>query len=79
MVRKIESVQNYVNGKQQKKRQLLVILYKKLKSVLQGIHKTYEIIFIDDGSTDKSYAELKRIYDKDKTVKIIKFRKNCIQ
>ena len=36
----------------------------------------YEIIFIDDGSTDKTYNVMKSIADKDDGVKVIKFRKN---
>ncbi len=52
------------------------ILYSELKSVLSKLDINYEIIFIDDGSTDKSFEELIRIKSKDKYVKIIKFRKN---
>ena len=36
----------------------------------------YEIIFIDDGSTDKSYNILQKLANDDKNVKLIKFRKN---
>ena len=36
----------------------------------------YEIIFIDDGSTDESYNILQKLADDDKNVKLIKFRKN---
>lgn len=36
----------------------------------------YEIIFIDDGSTDKTYSVMKNISTKDEKVKVIKFRKN---
>jgi len=36
----------------------------------------YEIIFIDDGSTDGSYNILQKLADDDKNVKLIKFRKN---
>ncbi len=37
---------------------------------------TYEIIFIDDGSTDGSFKELLSLKRKDKNLKIIKFRRN---
>ena len=36
----------------------------------------YEIILIDDGSTDKSYNILQKLANDDKNVKLIKFRKN---
>ncbi|NQV16994.1 MAG: glycosyltransferase family 2 protein [Armatimonadetes bacterium] len=36
----------------------------------------HEIIFIDDGSSDASFAVMKELAAKDKNVKIIKFRKN---
>ena len=36
----------------------------------------YEIIFVDDGSTDKSYSILQQLASEDKNVKIIKLRKN---
>jgi glycosyltransferase involved in cell wall biosynthesis len=36
----------------------------------------YEIIFVDDGSTDKSYSILQKLTSEDNNVKIIKLRKN---
>src|SRR3989338_4842812 len=52
------------------------ILYSRLTDVLRRIKKAYEIIFVDDGSNDRSFYVLRRIHEKDKRVKIIKFRKN---
>ena len=54
----------------------LLILYKELKETLDQLNKPYEIIFVDDGSTDKSYAILLSLQKKDKFIKIIKFRAN---
>ena len=51
-------------------------LYEKLKEVLDQLKKDYEIIFIDDGSTDKTFNELKTLHGSDNNVKIIKFRRN---
>jgi len=52
----------------------VIPLYKELKEVLNSIGKEYEIIFIDDGSVDRTYKNLKSI--EDDRVKIIKFRKS---
>lgn len=51
-------------------------LYNKVSAVLRTLKKSYEIIFIDDGSTDKTYEELQEINKSDNNVKVIKFRKN---
>jgi len=54
----------------------LSILYKEIKEVLDRLNKKYEIIFVDDGSKDRSFLVLKNIKEKDSTVKVIRFRKN---
>jgi len=52
------------------------LLYEKLDKVLKGLNKSYEIIFVNDGSKDNSYDELVKIAENDKNVKIINLRKN---
>ena len=37
---------------------------------------SYEIIFVDDGSTDSSFQIMKSLADKDERVRIVKFRRN---
>lgn len=49
-------------------------LYLEIKSALKN--SDCEIIFVDDGSTDNSLPQLKKIAEKDKKVKIYSFRKN---
>lgn len=51
-------------------------LYTKLKQVLENLRREYEIIFVDDGSSDGTHHILYQIFQKDKLVKIIIFRKN---
>ncbi|MDD3050953.1 MAG: glycosyltransferase family 2 protein [Candidatus Cloacimonetes bacterium] len=36
----------------------------------------YEIIFVDDGSSDKSFQIMKKLAEKDQSVKVIRFRRN---
>lgn len=51
-------------------------LHEKLTTELNKIGKQYEIIYIDDGSDDGSSDILKEIHAEDKTVKVIRFRRN---
>lgn len=51
-------------------------LYSELSEVLEGVGKTYEIVFIDDGSTDNSFRTLKEIHERDNRVKAIRLQRN---
>ena len=51
-------------------------LYDRLIGVLHSLKQQYEIIFIDDGSTDKSLVILKDLAKKDKKIRIFSFRRN---
>src|SRR3989304_4962639 len=50
------------------------IVHERVTEVLKSYGKKYEIIFVDDGSTDGTFGNLMRINDPN--MKIIKFRKN---
>lgn len=52
----------------------LIPLYNELTDVIKG--NTHEIIFIDDGSTDRTPEQLKKIHKDDPRVTIITFRSN---
>ncbi|MEW6620400.1 MAG: glycosyltransferase family 2 protein [bacterium] len=54
----------------------VVELYFRLSKVLAQIDKPCEIIFIDDGSTDKTYALIKDLKMRDEKIKIIRFIRN---
>jgi len=54
----------------------LLSLYKEINDSCSKLDKSYEIIFVDDGSCDESFIVLKKIQKKDNKVKIIKLRKN---
>lgn len=51
-------------------------LYTQITDVVDKLDLDFEIIFIDDGSTDDTFARLENLHKKDKRVKIIKFRGN---
>ena len=50
----------------------VAILHKEIIEVLQGLGYGYEVIFIDDGSTDKTFENLRTL----SPIKIIRFRRN---
>lgn len=54
----------------------IVPLYRELKDILDSIARPYEILFVDDGSTDTTFQRMKNIRENDTSVKVIKFRKN---
>lgn len=51
-------------------------LYGQLNTALKNIDKSYEIIFIDDGSKDRSLGVLKEFKKSDKHIKVISFYRN---
>ena len=54
----------------------LKLLYQRVKNVMANLPGDYEILFVDDGSTDSSYQLLKELAFSDKTVKVISFVRN---
>jgi glycosyltransferase involved in cell wall biosynthesis len=55
----------------------LPILIPKLMEVLEGIGKPYEMIFVDDGSTDRSRPFLKQKASQHPQIHVLGFKKNC--
>lgn len=54
----------------------LPILYKELTDVLANLKEPYEIILVNDGSTDGSRDAMDEIAAQDRSVKVIHFRRN---
>jgi len=51
-------------------------MHRRLKDVLVRLNRTYEIIYVDDGSRDRTYERLRVIYDRDPSVRVVKLRRN---
>ena len=51
-------------------------LHRELSATLDAWARTYEIIFIDDGSVDRSFEILARLQAADPQVRVIRFRRN---
>lgn len=57
-------------------RETLAPLYEQICAVLEPLGDPFEIIFIDDGSTDGSFEIMKGLHEKDPRVRVIRFRVN---
>jgi len=51
-------------------------LYEKIVNTMNKLPYDYEIIAVDDGSTDNTFNKLKEIASKDKRLKVISFKRN---
>jgi len=51
-------------------------LYAELSAALDATGKSYEVIVVDDGSRDDSFARLKAVHGRDGRWRIIRFRRN---
>ena len=51
-------------------------LYSKITEVMRRMRESYEIIFVDDGSTDETFKVLAEIYDKDGHIVALRLRRN---
>ncbi len=56
--------------------QSLDALYRELTAALEGCGRSYEVVAVDDGSTDESFALLSQIQTADARWRIIRFRRN---
>ena len=54
----------------------LTPLYKAIKETMAGLGRDYEIIFVDDGSTDGSFDTLSDLHDIDDHAVVVSFRRN---
>jgi glycosyltransferase involved in cell wall biosynthesis len=51
-------------------------LHQSIAKVLDGLPGTSEMIFVDDGSSDRTFAVAERLASSDKRLRVVKFRRN---
>jgi glycosyltransferase involved in cell wall biosynthesis len=54
----------------------LAALYDEIEAVLDGVDLDWEIVYVDDGSRDGSYAELVRLHEAHRNVRVVRLRRN---
>ena len=54
----------------------VTVLYARLKQVMEQIDDSFEMVFVDDGSSDRSYKLLEEIAAVDSRVLVVKLRRN---
>ena len=54
----------------------VTLLYDRLKAVLEHTGESFELVFVDDGSTDSTFRQLDEIAKVDSRVTVIKLRRN---
>src|SRR5688572_3994716 len=51
-------------------------LYEELTQVLVQYGRSYEMVIVDDGSTDDTFEQLASLQDRDSRLRVIRFRRN---
>jgi glycosyltransferase involved in cell wall biosynthesis len=55
----------------------VAILFERVSEQVAQLQKSYEIIFVDDGSTDSTFSELQKLYTQHQgIVRVVRFRRN---
>jgi glycosyltransferase involved in cell wall biosynthesis len=54
----------------------IVLLYEELQAALDPLGHSWEAVFVDDGSTDGSFAALTRLHDAQDNVRVVRLRRN---
>ncbi len=54
-------------------------LYRRATAALEGAGRSFELLFVDDGSSDGTWAALERLHEQDRRVRAVRFRRNAGQ
>ncbi len=55
------------------------LLFEKIQAVCETIDDTYEVLFVDDGSRDETFAVLSELSEQNPQLRVVRFRKNAGQ
>jgi dolichol-phosphate mannosyltransferase len=55
----------------------LPLLWPELRSVLEGLHLDFEVIFVDDGSRDRSAEIIRGLRESDRRVRLVRLKANA--
>src|SRR6266542_3833181 len=54
----------------------VTVLYDRLKAVMEGSGESFEIVFVDDGSSDETFHLLRQISGVDSRITVVRLRRN---
>jgi glycosyltransferase involved in cell wall biosynthesis len=54
----------------------IALLYEELQAALEPLDQPWETVFVDDGSTDGSFAALTRLHNAQDNVRVVRLRRN---
>ena len=54
----------------------VALLYDELRSALEPLDTPWEVIFVDDGSSDGTFAALTRLHSSESNVRVVRLRRN---
>jgi glycosyltransferase involved in cell wall biosynthesis len=52
------------------------LLVERMMPVLEGLGMTWEVVFVDDGSTDATFARLAEVHAREPRVRVVRLRRN---
>jgi dolichol-phosphate mannosyltransferase len=55
----------------------LPLLWPELRSVLEGLHLDFEVVFVDDGSRDRSAEIIRGLRERDRRVRLVRLKANA--
>ena len=51
-------------------------LYERATAVLDALGRPYELVFVDDGSQDGTFARIERLHERDSRIRAVRFKRN---